>query len=71
MKYEDILEKVVIILGAISLLFLLSLVMSLPVMWLWNSTMPDLFGFKEITWWTSWKMLMLISFLTPLKMSAK
>lgn len=63
MDFKNILNKVGIFLGVISLLFLLSLAISLPVMWLWNSTIPELFGFKEITWWVAWKLLMLCSML--------
>jgi len=69
MKYDDISIPtiVVTILGTISLIFLISLVLALPVMWLWNSTLPELFGFKEIAWWTSWKLCMLVSFMTPFR----
>ncbi len=69
MKNDDISIPtiVVTILGTISLIFLISLVLALPVMWLWNSTLPELFGFKEITWWTSWKLCMLVSFVTPFR----
>jgi len=62
-NFKDIVNKVGILLGVISLLFLFSLVISLPVMWLWNSTIPELFGLKEITWWMAWKLLMLCSML--------
>jgi hypothetical protein len=32
-------------------------------MWLWNSTMPELFGLKQITWWMAWKLSMLCGML--------
>lgn len=32
-------------------LMLVALVLGLPVMWLWNSTMPELFSVTTITFW--------------------
>jgi hypothetical protein len=49
--------------AAIGIIFILSVVFSLPVMWLWNSTLPELFGFKEIGLWMAWKLGFLCSFL--------
>jgi hypothetical protein len=43
--------------------FLISLILALPVMWLWNATLPELFGFKEIGLWMAWKLALLASFL--------
>jgi hypothetical protein len=54
---------VIVVLGILSIAFLLSLLLALPVLWLWNSTLPELFGFKEITLWTAWKISLLSSFL--------
>lgn len=48
---------------AIGVIFILSVVFSLPVMWLWNGTLPELFGFKEIGLWMAWKLSFLCSFL--------
>lgn len=31
-------------------IFVVALIASLPVYWLWNGLMPDIFGLKEITW---------------------
>lgn len=31
--------------------FLLSLILALPTLWLWNWLMPDIFGLKEIGFW--------------------
>jgi hypothetical protein len=45
--------------------FFISLIFALPVKWLWNATLPELFGFKEIDWWMAWKISMLVSFITP------
>lgn len=30
------------------------LLMSLPIMWLWNGLLPALFDFKTITWLQAW-----------------
>ncbi len=30
---------------------LISLLMALPLMWLWDALMPDLFGLETITFW--------------------
>ncbi len=45
------------------LVFAFGLLFSLPVYWLWNALLPDLFGFKEITWLQSWGLLILCGFL--------
>lgn len=39
-----------LLLADTAVLLIHSLVISLPVMWLWDAVMPDLFGLKEITW---------------------
>ena len=58
--YEVIGKIVTILLAA----FFVSLILALPVMWLWNATLPELFGFKEINWWMAWKLSMLLGFTT-------
>ena len=58
--YEVIGKIVTILLAA----FFVSLILALPVMWLWNATLPELFGFKEINWWMAWKVSMLLGFTT-------
>ena len=45
------------------MVFFISLLLSLPVMWLWNSTLPELFNFKHIDWWMAWKLSVLCGFL--------
>jgi hypothetical protein len=42
------------IVAAIAVLIGLSLLMSLPTMWLWDWLMPELFGLKEITLFQAW-----------------
>lgn len=51
------------ILAAISLVFLFSLVLSLPVMWLWNWLVPSIFSLREIGWGEAWGLLILSGFL--------
>jgi hypothetical protein len=31
--------------------------------WLWNITMPDVFGLKEVTYWQSFRLLLIAGFL--------
>lgn len=61
MKYESITEAVAYFISGLCVLFLISLVLALPLLWLWNATLPELFGFKEITWWMAWKLMLLTS----------
>lgn len=51
------------ILGIIALALGLSILFALPTMWLWNATLPELFGFKEIGLWMAWKIAFLCSIL--------
>ena len=64
--YEAIGKIVTILLAA----FFLSLILALPVKWLWNATLPEMFGFKEIDWWMAWKLSMLLGF-TSVRFSSK
>jgi hypothetical protein len=41
----------------------LSLLVSLPVYWLWNWLMPEIFGLKVITFWQSLGLSLLCSLL--------
>lgn len=41
----------------------LSFVFAWPVMWLWNSTLPALFGLKVITYWQAWRLSLLSALL--------
>lgn len=43
--------------------FLISLVLALPVMWLWNWLCPELFGLPEIKFLQSWGLMVLFSIL--------
>lgn len=39
------------ILGVIVIVAIISLILALPTMWLWNWLMPILFGLTKITFW--------------------
>lgn len=60
----EVLSKII---GAIVLMLAIGLVValfiSLPVMWLWDAVMPDLFGLKTITWTQALWLSLLCSFL--------
>lgn len=60
MKFASIVSVVITV---ILLAFLISLILALPVMWLWNATLPEMFGFKEIGLWMAWKLAFLSSLL--------
>jgi hypothetical protein len=42
------------IIGFVMVVLALSALLSLPVMWLWDWLMPELFGLKTITWAQAW-----------------
>jgi len=44
-------EVIGAILLGLGILLLVACVLALPVMWLWNWLMPDLFGLAEIGFW--------------------
>lgn len=63
-------EKLVIGLGVAAVatiaLVVLSAVLALPVMWLWNGVLPNLFAttpFKPIDFWNAWGLLLLCGLL--------
>ena len=47
----------------VGLTILLSLVLCLPLMWLWNWLCPTLFGLPTITWMQAWGLNILSGFL--------
>lgn len=55
-KYAPILILVIIIVVGLVILGA-----TYFVQYLWNSTLPDLFGFKEITYWQTFRLFLLIS----------
>ena len=44
-------ETVLKVLGAILLVAIVSILMALPTMWLWNWLMPLIFGLIKINFW--------------------
>lgn len=59
----DAIETITIFLGAIALIVVASLLLSLPVMWLWNWLMPSIFALREIGWGEAWGLNLLCGFL--------
>jgi len=59
-KFITAIGATVVVVGG---LILLSLVLSLPVMWLWDWLMPTIFGLKEITLLQAWGLNFLCSLL--------
>lgn len=50
----NIINGLATLITALAVLFGISLVLSLPVMLLWDWLMPTLFGLTEITWLQAW-----------------
>jgi len=57
--------------GVILVLMLVVTILALPVMWLWDWLMPELFGLGEITFWQSLGLLMLCQILFTKNTSGK
>lgn len=47
-------EKLSLIFIVIITVILISVICALPIMWLWNWLMPDIFNFPEITVMQAW-----------------
>lgn len=47
------------IVGGLALAAAIALLFGLFVMWLWNWLMPELFGFKALTYWQAWGLVVL------------
>ena len=56
-------QILVVIVAGILLVCAVGLLLSLPLMWLWNWLMPVIFGLPTITWMQSWGLLILCGFL--------
>jgi hypothetical protein len=56
-------EKLLLILGVIMLIFILALLFALPTMWLWNWLMPSIFGLIKINFWKALGLNLLCGFL--------
>jgi hypothetical protein len=58
-----IVKYVAAAIGFITLIVLYSALLSLPVMWLWDAIMPDIFGLNTITWLQAWGLSLLCGML--------
>lgn len=50
----NLINALATLITALAVMFGISLVLSLPVMLLWDWLMPTLFNLKEITWLQAW-----------------
>lgn len=51
------------VVAVIVIAFVLSVILALPIMWLWDWLMPAIFGLKEITLMQAWGLSLLCSLL--------
>lgn len=60
-------EKLLVVIGiaafALAMMFGVSLILALPVMFLWNWTMPEIFLLPRITFVQAWMLLLLSNIL--------
>lgn len=56
----EVVSKIIII---VAVILAMALLFALPVMWLWNDLMPDLFGLKTIGFWAALKINILTGIL--------
>lgn len=56
-------ETLITVIGVIILAFLLDLLLAWPFMLLWNWLMPMIFGLTTLTFWQSFGLMLLCSFL--------
>lgn len=59
-----------IILG-MGIVMFFAVIMALPVMWLWDWLMPEIFGLKEITFWQALGLNFLFSILFKASSTSK
>ena len=52
-----------IVFGIIGIIAVMTLLFTLPVMWLWNGLMPDLFNLPEIGFWQAMGLTLLCGIL--------
>ena len=51
------------VVAVIVIAFVLSVILALPIMWLWDWLMPAIFGLKEITLMQAWGLSLFCSLL--------
>jgi hypothetical protein len=64
-------EAIVKIAQLLLIIFFVALILGLPVMLLWNSLMPEIFGLKEISFWQATGLNLLSGFLIKSSYSPK
>ena len=60
---KTIMYTVGLLVGTLSLIILMSALLALPVMWLWNYVVPHQFGLKEIDFLHAWALNVLCNFI--------
>ena len=56
-------EDIVAVLAGLAIALVIFFVLILIFKWLWNITMPEVFGIKEVTFWQAFRILILASIL--------
>ena len=56
-------ENIVAVLAGLAIALVIYFVLILIFKWLWNITMPEVFGIKEVTFWQAFRILILASIL--------
>ena len=60
---KDIKESIIALLIVLGAIILIALIIALPVMWLWNWLMPDIFGLIKINFYQSLGLVILFNML--------
>lgn len=47
--------------------FIIDMIIALPIMYLWNWVVPDIFGLPEVTWLKMWGITLLCDILFKMK----
>ena len=56
-------ENIVAVMAGLAIALVIFFVLILIFKWLWNITMPEVFGIKEVTFWQAFRILILASIL--------
>ena len=68
---KNLLKSFEPLLKALGLVIVIILITVFPAMWLWNWLMPTIFGLKEITFWQTIGLQILLHILLPKSYSSK
>ena len=52
-------ETFIVGVAVVAMIFLVCLVISALLRWLWNMTVPQVFGLKEIAYWQAFRILII------------